>query len=503
MSRPSARRTTGRDLHAAHATVIGSPGASTRQQYRAAVAAYRRIPLKWLGIGAVLALGVIGAGAHSIGAHPVPVIVTVAAVMTVLDLSSRFPGIAATITVVIASSVLAAPMASLYAAAATRGTQFDQAGAVATLVATLTLAGLLAHRTSRGRPWVTTLLVALTITLLSPWLLLLAPTMGFLWAWVAMTVVLFLRGGGIAWIRDQWQELTDVLTRRRIKATAMPVEVRDLDAKQTAQVDTAQILADLPAEYTVFHDRRLPSGTRLDHIVVGPTGVFLIEAHKFKGRVIEDPTAGLTHATVPVADILNQTDTAAATIHARLGSRAVRVHPVVVIHDAVLPTSRAQVALSAGSTTLGTVTILAPSALLAEIIDPEPVCPTRQVTRLVSRIDRACPPATAQTTTKTRPALGGVSVAVLDEHGHPKQPTPAADTAQPLPLFNSSTSNLTIEEGQPVTLLTDAGTFDGYWVTGAAQPNDDGILVVPVASVDHDTVVWFPLDSIQPDPALG
>ena len=44
-------------------------------------------------------------------------------------------------------------------------------------------------------------------------------------------------------------------------------------------------LEKLPSEYKVFHDRKIPSSrANIDHIVVGPTGVFAIETKNVAAR---------------------------------------------------------------------------------------------------------------------------------------------------------------------------------------------------------------------------
>lgn len=47
----------------------------------------------------------------------------------------------------------------------------------------------------------------------------------------------------------------------------------------------AQRLTDLPDTFRVLHDRRIP-GTRanIDHIAIGPSGVWVIDAKRYKGR---------------------------------------------------------------------------------------------------------------------------------------------------------------------------------------------------------------------------
>ena len=46
----------------------------------------------------------------------------------------------------------------------------------------------------------------------------------------------------------------------------------------------ASVLADLPPNYHVFHDF-MASGGPVDHVVVGPTGVFAVETKNWRGRV--------------------------------------------------------------------------------------------------------------------------------------------------------------------------------------------------------------------------
>lgn len=47
------------------------------------------------------------------------------------------------------------------------------------------------------------------------------------------------------------------------------------------------ILDDLPEEFHVIHDLTTPHGN-LDHVVVGPTGVFIIDTKSWRGVVAAD-----------------------------------------------------------------------------------------------------------------------------------------------------------------------------------------------------------------------
>jgi hypothetical protein len=50
--------------------------------------------------------------------------------------------------------------------------------------------------------------------------------------------------------------------------------------------ETAKALAGLPSWFVVLHDRKIPrSSANIDHIVIGPPGVFVIETKRLSGRL--------------------------------------------------------------------------------------------------------------------------------------------------------------------------------------------------------------------------
>jgi Nuclease-related domain len=56
---------------------------------------------------------------------------------------------------------------------------------------------------------------------------------------------------------------------------------------------TARRLARLPDGFHVFHDLKVPGATtqaNLDHVVVGPTGVFVVDSKAWSGRIHRDET---------------------------------------------------------------------------------------------------------------------------------------------------------------------------------------------------------------------
>ncbi len=75
---------------------------------------------------------------------------------------------------------------------------------------------------------------------------------------------------------------------------------------------TARELSLLPAAYTVFHGLRLPGGDA-DHVVAGPSGVFVVETKNWSGRATVQEGRVLYEGREPDRPPLEQVrDTAAA-----------------------------------------------------------------------------------------------------------------------------------------------------------------------------------------------
>lgn len=497
----------------AGAKVVGVPGASTRAQYTAAVHAYRDLPVRYVAALNVVVAALIALTAYSLGYAPLTAAGTVLAVGVGGYAASKFPRVLATGLVLAGFSVFMVPLSMLYAANV-NGASGDASGPVATMAVTMLLAAYLAHRTSRGRPWVTVLIVAAAVSVVGPVFLLSTSGVGFAAAWVVTGVVLWLRGGGTAWLLDQWENLTAVASRRRASELDLPEPVRLLGEKSEAEERTGAHLADLPGGYVVFHDRYLPApkhstspGEVVNHVVVGPTGVFVVGSHRFKGRVIEDRAKGLVHRGNPLAGLFNDSRRHARRVNEVLGVKNLHAVPVVVIHDAVLPQPRLRVALSVDDRTVGDVTVLSGSqALCGEVTAPPPTLTPRQVTRLARKVGRRLPPVPRSVLDEP---VGGITGVVVDTDGHPH----VVEDAEPArPMFETDRSGVRLVNGDEVSVLTTQGTFTGYRVAGTPRRHDGGLMHVPLlneadwvraaqsdpAGVEQLAETWFPLDSVQP-----
>lgn len=83
----------------------------------------------------------------------------------------------------------------------------------------------------------------------------------------------------------------------------------------------AALLATLPPEYHVFHD--VPCGEKggIDHVVVGPRGLFAIETKCWSGQVTVEDGAVLFNGTVPSRPPLAQARASAHALTAFLSER--------------------------------------------------------------------------------------------------------------------------------------------------------------------------------------
>ncbi len=107
----------------------------------------------------------------------------------------------------------------------------------------------------------------------------------------------------------------------------------------------ARTLAFLPATYRVYHGLRMPpsgmrKGTDYDHVVIGPTGLFLIETKNWSGRISIRDGMILYNGEIPDRPPLEQVKTAAQALRRELREvvhRGIEVQPVLCFAEGYLP----------------------------------------------------------------------------------------------------------------------------------------------------------------------
>jgi hypothetical protein len=109
-----------------------------------------------------------------------------------------------------------------------------------------------------------------------------------------------------------------------------------------AERRAAQLLDPLARHgWAVLHDLALPgSQANLDHLVIGPSGVFVIDSKQYRGRLQLVPTGRLWHGRHSLVPTLQAVSFEADQAAQVLPDPGVAVVPIVAVHDARSPGAR-------------------------------------------------------------------------------------------------------------------------------------------------------------------
>jgi hypothetical protein len=102
---------------------------------------------------------------------------------------------------------------------------------------------------------------------------------------------------------------------------------------------TARLLGPLVRHgWAVLHDLAVPgSRANIDHLVIGPGGVFVIDSKHYRGRLRLDSSGRLWHGGYPLAPALRTVDFEADQAAQILTDPDVVVVPIVAVHGAQVP----------------------------------------------------------------------------------------------------------------------------------------------------------------------
>jgi Nuclease-related domain len=102
---------------------------------------------------------------------------------------------------------------------------------------------------------------------------------------------------------------------------------------------TARRLAALERRgWAVLHDLAVPcSRANIDHLVIGPGGVFVIDSKQYRGRLQLDPSGRLWHGRYPLAPALRTVSFEADQAALVVTDPDVVVVPVMAVHGAQVP----------------------------------------------------------------------------------------------------------------------------------------------------------------------
>jgi hypothetical protein len=102
---------------------------------------------------------------------------------------------------------------------------------------------------------------------------------------------------------------------------------------------TARLLGPLERQgWAVLHDLAVPgSRANVDHLVVGPGGVFVVDSKQYRGRLQLDSSGRLWHGRYPLTPSLQSVSFEADRVAQVLPDPGVAVVPIVVVHGAQVP----------------------------------------------------------------------------------------------------------------------------------------------------------------------
>lgn len=243
--------------------------------------------------GAVLAAAVTAYIAHYPAAFSWPITALFAGGAAVVFLAWRaVPRFVAT-AAVLATWTFLVPAVTWLVAAVTPNFGLDYQSRMAALALYGLLIAVLAHRTTSGRPWITVAAALAATTVVAFIAYQLHWAAGVWLGYAAGLVVVALRGGLWDWIRDTADQIAEWWQTRRHPPTADLARWHD---PRSAQLATAATLSSLPEDYRVLHDRTIPGSkddaATIDHLALGPGGVFVIASLHLTGGAIQQGRDG-------------------------------------------------------------------------------------------------------------------------------------------------------------------------------------------------------------------
>jgi hypothetical protein len=102
---------------------------------------------------------------------------------------------------------------------------------------------------------------------------------------------------------------------------------------------TARLLGPLERHgWAVLHDLAVPgSRANIDHLVIGPGGICVVDSKQYRGRLQLDPSGRLWHGRSPLAPTLRAVGFEADQAAQVLPDPGVAVVPIVAVHGAQVP----------------------------------------------------------------------------------------------------------------------------------------------------------------------
>lgn len=352
-------------------------------------------------------------------------------------------------------------------------------GAIAILLAYGIALGCVV-RWGRGRLWVTSVLLSSSLVVPGLIILILFPSLGLNVARLCLLVVVLARCGGFAWISGTTGLIWDRLRYGKddeaiiIRSEVDPQDVSTAwERRALAERETAEMLKDLGAGYSVFHDVSVPkTNMTVDHIIIGETGLKLLASTHALGLVHVDPKKGLI---IPGVDYKTEV---LSLISARDSlAKVLRVHPrdvelILAVHGnySFEPTTVAVMTADAFNEKTALRIKVTSGEKLPEVIKEGFILWSQLKVKQTTRIAKMRLVSTPMPRkSNIQDTVEELEVSVLDMDGN-------------FVTDNTVRGNRQWVDGDKVAVQTNMGVISGLRIMGEVSLNPSGIPVVKVCS---------------------
>ena len=389
------------------------------------------------------------------------------------------------ILILMVYAVVTAPLGALYSVMAQHSSKVvttDIVGGALALFLSMLLSVWVATRFSRGKVWVTLLLVAGSTVFPGILLLYALPSLGLNIARLTMVSVLLFRCGGWAWISGAFGLLfagqEDKKEHEIRKASDEDIKALEAwDKRAKAEKDTADELSLLPKDYKVFHDLKIKNTQHaLGHLVVGSGGCSLIASLSSKGPLKENTKNGISLPDISldksVGVLLLQREELAKALHCNERDLSL----IVVIHGLGVKDLRKPVAVfTPDNLTLpsGQVILISPDMLNKEVAPGLELWSSIKVKQVANRAKMKLRPAMAPGF-YTGPELETPRLAPLDKDGRPTLNVKPSDL---IPSW--------VTLGKPVHVTTTTGILSDLRISGSPAYDSNGDMVIPICAEEE------------------
>lgn len=355
---------------------------------------------------------------------------------------------------------------------------------------------------SKGKAWVTLLLTLSSTFTVGYLLLTFFPSLGIYNAFISMALMLFLRCGFLSWVQGLFIIGLSKTVNPNMKINSSE-EQRILGnwVKQAEnEKKIASILDGLNNTYTIFHDMTLTrKETPVQHLIIGPTGVFILSSVNSTGYITENKAQGVqipgTDINTVAATLLKQRKTLSKKLKTK--EENIQILLTVIPSNTKYEEKNLRKTLAVFKPTDGAIpsdylTIISEDQILKEIDNGFALINKVNQTMITQRAKIVLRPSGIPTPAKISVDTK-VKTAIVDADGKVERPEKDLETVEEDNVSEKETKKQKLDEyswavdGASVSIQTTAGVIDNLKIVGKPYKDKNKRLVAEVCVYEE----WF------------